>query len=822
MSYRILYITPHLSTGGCPQYLLKKIQLLNNDNEIHCVEYHDYGEWFTVQKNQVRELLKDRYYALKEDKREILDIINKIDPQVIHIEEMPEYFMGDDIADEIYKPERKYNIVETSHDSSFNPSTKRHFPDRFVFVSEYQRQNVVSLKIPSEVVEYPIPFKSRLNRSEQLAEFGLDPNLFHVVNVGLFSPRKNQSEIMEYARKMTHLPIQFHFVGNLAGNFQHYWDPLLKDVPSNCKIWGERSDVDKFFGCMDLFLFTSRGHANDKETSPIVIREAISYHIPSLIYNLPVYLGMYNKYKNVKYLTENFDKNVKLLESYIPKKHACEKPYCYVVSSYPYTDLMEKTTVNCIRSLNDSFTFLTTHYKNHEKFKDIAGEVIFDESNPIIKHTFYEWYWSKYPEFSLDLRLNCANNDNYHGLAVWTNYQNGVRRSKELGYKYSVCMNYDLVINEKDLAVIENIVSSLDSSKKKGYFMYEKAQEGDTLKTIFFVIDNDYFIEKFKHVRTEQQYSDDIKCVGSPSNGLENYVYNVLKNNLDDIVVSNENEKTLFPNSEVNLFSCVEYSSVLPVYDTNKFAIWKSNEHVVDNKHVVIDVYENGELMSKIGFLQKHKNHVNTIFDIKQGSKYDVIFQEYNVNLERVSSKTVSFKNKSDLDLHGEYRITNLSVKDDVKKTSRLNVHHFSTVEKSVDFVSSLPDVIYRQYNTLTDVDVFSLLKYSPNETHLILKTVTSNLSPEEFIKVVKDARDYMYDNNLPIYSFGTSLDGAFFGNSKHATGYKLADTDAYLINNYYLQSLSEVKISDSMSLFNNYLSKEKKGFSTSFDIITL
>jgi hypothetical protein len=822
MSYRILYITPHLSTGGCPQYLLKKIQLLNNDNEIYCVEYHDYGEWFTVQKNQVRELLKDRYYALKEDKREILNIINKIDPQVIHIEEMPEYFMGDDIADEIYKPERTYNIVETSHDSSFNPATKRHFPDRFVFVSEYQRQNVVSLKIPSEVVEYPIPFKSRLNRTEQLTEFGLDPNLFHVVNVGLFSPRKNQSEIMEYARKMTHLPIQFHFVGNLAGNFQHYWDPLLKDVPSNCKIWGERSDVDKFFGCMDLFLFTSRGHANDKETSPIVIREAISYNIPSLIYNLPVYLGMYNKYKNVKYLTENFDENVKLIESYIPKQHKCEKPYCYVVSSYPYTDLMEKTTVNCIRSLNNSHTILTTHYKDHEKFKSIAGEVIFDESNPIIKHTFYEWYWAKYHEFDLDLRLNCADNDNYHGLAVWTNYQNGIRRSKELGYKYSVCMNYDLVINEKDLAVIENIVSSLESSKKKGYFMYEKAQEGDTLKTIFCVIDNDYFIEKFKSVRTDQEYSDDLHRVDSPSNGLENYVYNVLKNNLGDIIVSNESERTLFTNSEVNLFSCVEYSSVLPVANENKFVVWKNNEHIVDNKHVVVDVYENGTLLSKIGFLQTCRTHVNTIFDIKPDSKYDVIFQEYNVNLERVSSKTVSFKNKSDLMLHGEYRVTNLSVKNDIKKTSRLNVHHFSTVEQSTDFVSSLPGVIYRQYNTLTDVDVFSLLKYSPNETHLILKNVTSNLSPEEFIKVVKDARDYMYDNNLPIYSFGTSLDGAFFGNAKHATGYKLADTDAYLINNDYLQSLSEVKISDSMSLFNNYLSKQKKGFSTSFDVITL
>jgi len=71
------------------------------------------------------------------------------------------------------------------------------------------------------------------------------------------------------------------------------------------KIWGERSDVDDFYSCMDMMLFTSRGSGNDKETSPLVIRESIGYNLPALIFNLPVYLGMYDKYSSIKYM--NFD-----------------------------------------------------------------------------------------------------------------------------------------------------------------------------------------------------------------------------------------------------------------------------------------------------------------------------------------------------------------------------------------------------------------------------------------------------------------------------------------------------------------------------------
>jgi FkbM family methyltransferase len=236
---------------------------------------------------------------------EVMDIINKINPEVVHIEEMPEYFMDGNLAVELYSKNRKYKLIETSHDSSFDPNNKTMFPDKILFVSKYQMETLKSLDVPMDVCEYPIVINPRKPREEALKVLGLDPNKKHVINVGLFTPRKNQAEIIEYAKQLRNYPIQFHFIGNQADNFKFYWEPLMKDFPLNCTWWNERKDVHNFYQAADLFLFTSRGTNNDKETSPLVIREAISYNIPSLIYNLPVYLGMYDKYENIQYL--NFD-----------------------------------------------------------------------------------------------------------------------------------------------------------------------------------------------------------------------------------------------------------------------------------------------------------------------------------------------------------------------------------------------------------------------------------------------------------------------------------------------------------------------------------
>jgi len=320
---KILYITPHLSTGGCPQFLLKKIQVLHKDHEIYCIEYADHG-CFTVQKNKIKEILSDRLISVNYDRSKIVDIIKDLDPDVVHLEEMPEYFMDHAIAHKIYIKDRRYKIIETSHDSSFDPKTKLFFPDKLIYVSKYQKENLKELDVPSEVCEYPILINPRKPREEALRVLGLDPKKKHVVHVGLFTPRKNQKEIIEYAKMLKDHPIQFHFIGNQADNFKGYWEPLMKDFPSNCKWWNERKDVDNFYQAADLFLFVSKDENGDKETSPLVIREAISYNIPTLIYNSPVYMGMYDKHDNIKYLDydsrkENLTRILKALNLYTEK-----------------------------------------------------------------------------------------------------------------------------------------------------------------------------------------------------------------------------------------------------------------------------------------------------------------------------------------------------------------------------------------------------------------------------------------------------------------------------------------------------------------------
>lgn len=310
---KLVYIAPHLSTGGMPQYLFKQIEMMQNDFEVYCIEWSDVtGGILIIQKNKIYNILNNKLITLKENKKELFNIINTLSPDIIHLQEIPELFMDHIIAEQLYSKDRKYSIIETSHDSSFNIENKIYFPDKFMMVSQYQIDSYKPLNIPCELVEYPIENKIKTKTREQALEIlGLDPKLKHIINIGLFTPRKNQAEVIEYARLLKDYPIQFHFIGNHADNFSYYWEPLMKDFPSNCKWWNERSDIDSFFEAADLFLFTSRGSNSDKETMPLVIREALGWNIPSLIYNLPVYLNYFDKYNNIKYLDfNNLDLNI--------------------------------------------------------------------------------------------------------------------------------------------------------------------------------------------------------------------------------------------------------------------------------------------------------------------------------------------------------------------------------------------------------------------------------------------------------------------------------------------------------------------------------
>jgi autotransporter strand-loop-strand O-heptosyltransferase len=278
---RILYLAPHLSTGGMPQFLLKRIEALKDytDCEIYVVEYQCYSLDFVVQRDKIKSLLLENFTTLFEDKMELFKIIEQWNPDIIHIDE-PSERLDREMVKKLYSPNRKYRIVETCHDVSFEPNNEKIFhPDSYIFCSPYHEQTFANMESKFVTIEYPIDkqdnFRMRNARS--------------VLNVGLWTPGKNQAEGIEIAKKYP--DYIFNFIGNQAGNFKEYWEPLMKDLPPNVKVWGERNDIGAWMETANIFMFNSTWECN-----PLVLREAISYGLPIIARNLPQYGDMFTKY----------------------------------------------------------------------------------------------------------------------------------------------------------------------------------------------------------------------------------------------------------------------------------------------------------------------------------------------------------------------------------------------------------------------------------------------------------------------------------------------------------------------------------------------
>ena len=278
---KILFLAPHLSTGGMPQFLLKRLESLKEytDNEYYVVEYQCHSLDFVVQRNAIKSLLTENFTTLYEDKMELFKVIEQWQPDIIHIDEPSERLDRQMIA-KLYDPNRKYRIVETCHDISFNPDDEKLFyPDLYAFCTPYHEQTFANMESKFVTIQYPID-KQEVNAVRDGK---------HVLNVGLWTRGKNQAEGLEIARRYPNMT--FHFVGNQAGNFADYWEPLMKDIPDNVKIWGERKDVDTFMEMADIFMFNSTWECN-----PLVLREAISYGLPIIARNLPQYGDMFTEY----------------------------------------------------------------------------------------------------------------------------------------------------------------------------------------------------------------------------------------------------------------------------------------------------------------------------------------------------------------------------------------------------------------------------------------------------------------------------------------------------------------------------------------------
>jgi FkbM family methyltransferase len=344
MNNHLLIIVPHLSTGGAPQFTLNKIELLKDNYNIICVEYSYISSHFVVQRNKIIDILKNNFISLGDNKKELLNIIKNFNPDTIFIEEFSESFIDLNICEEIYKKDRKYKIIESTHSSIDFSNEKKIFPDKFTFVSKYSANIYAKFGIDYEIIEYPIDKKQKNENSKEILNF---PTKYkHVLNVGLFTPGKNQGYAFEIARKLEEYDVKFHFVGNQAGNFEDYWNPLMFNIPNNCIVYGEKENVEDFLMASDLFLFTSKFELN-----PLVIKEAIMFDLPILMFNLETYLNSYDDVENINFLTGDIEKDteklIKIMDLKINDNHSNGIDYDFIeIGTSDFDTLIEESDDN--------------------------------------------------------------------------------------------------------------------------------------------------------------------------------------------------------------------------------------------------------------------------------------------------------------------------------------------------------------------------------------------------------------------------------------------------------------------------------------------
>ena len=444
---KILYLAPHLSTGGMPAFVLKTIQALGNSVEIFVVEYQCHSLDFVVQRNAIKEIVGDNFKTLYENKMELFDVISNWNPDIIHIHDCAER-LDRKLITKLYNNDRTYHIIETCHDVSFKPDVEKIVhPDYYAFCTPYHLETFAHLPSKKELIEFPIdplvPTKAEVIDTKWA--LGMHVSKYHVVNIGLWTSGKNQGEMLELAKKMP--DVEFHFVGNQAGNFKDYWEPLMGDVPKNVIIWGERDDTDVFMKAADVFMFNSTWECN-----PLVLREAISYNKKIIARNLPQYKDMFTPY------ITNLNPND--LENQL--REVLDSEDSYVISESNTTEVFKanllhlyEKTFKSDKEHNDVKDYNIIQHFVGQPFLEITGT-----SDSLFTVEFYDHEALIYRN-----KIKCNH---------W------VRVNREYFTEWKV-----LVYKDEDL--VYNTV--LDYTNKRVYISFESASLGDTIAWIPYALE---------------------------------------------------------------------------------------------------------------------------------------------------------------------------------------------------------------------------------------------------------------------------------------------------------------------------------------------
>ena len=684
---KLLFVVPHLSTGGLPQVTLNKVELLKDEFEVKLVEYAVLALVFNIQRNKIIDILdKNNFHTLHNDKHELFNIIDKFNPDVVAVEEFPEMFMDNDISDKLYKADRKYRIVETTHDSSFNPKDKRYLPDQYIFVSAYNSFKYIDSKIPFQVIEYPVNIKQR-NQHALREKIGLEHDYKHVVIVGLFTQRKNQAYAFEMAKKLTDYKIKFHFLGNQADNFKYYWEPLLTDKPENCILWGERSDVSDFVAACDVFLFPSKGDRGNKELNPIAIKEALEYpDLIKMMYNLDVYCNKYNDEPNMVYLNGDSSSDAANMISFLNFDNLSEE--AIVIGTYPNLKRRVELTKQCIESVKalGRKIILVSHYPVDQEIQKMVDYYVYDKHNPLTTHSYYTLFYNRPAEYDVDLNINGLHNGN-QSLTVLTNMFNGFKHAKEHGIKRLFYVTFDVIIDPRDLPIINESFSSI-ANGKKAYLAANPSPFNYGIQTNGMTFDVDFFLNAFDDVRDVDTYNRICREINS-QNFLEDYLVKKL-NAVDQSQIyikpltSDSGDQTFLEHSGTGVSSYSEYYSILPVTGKHNTFMFYFYTYNVDSRVVKVNI---GDALFQIDIAKTKEYKYEFAYT---GKQIDISFEFYDGdNMYKRETHTINDSTLSKYQNTGKFTHKNIKPK--------IKVVHITTKEddrtkESITSVSRVKD----------------------------------------------------------------------------------------------------------------------------------
>jgi autotransporter strand-loop-strand O-heptosyltransferase len=530
------------------------------EHEVFVIEYDYYGEWFIVHRNKIKSLLGENFYSVGKKKEDILSTIERINPDVIHLDEMPELMNNDELFDVLYNNNRPWRMIETCHNISFNPDeSKKYHPDMYMFCTPYHEQTFANMDSSHVTIEFPIE-KREKDKLKYQVQLGFDISKAHVLNVGLWTPGKNQSEGIEIARNYPDM--QFHFVGNQAGNFMDYWKPLMNNLPSNVKVWGEREDIDSFMQAADIFMFNSIWECN-----PLVLREAIGYGLPIVARNLSQYMNMFseclnpinsdlnnldtynytytndssifalkhdNGYKQVLELPVK-EQSIRIIQHFVDNPFLEIKGIknvkinkvndsASIVLAHANNNDRRNILKTCINELNSPIILSTNHSVDEETQK-LCDLVVYNKENPLLFKDEFDKFGVGYYKWSIVNGEKVHEPFEFeHGYAVYTLIKKGLEVSKAMGLNKVNVINYDYQISQK---TIDENSKLLDEYDLVVYKFDQTSYEEKSYCTAFFSARTDVALGFFNTFKSKEEYY----TTGEPFNILEIKFYNYISIN---------------------------------------------------------------------------------------------------------------------------------------------------------------------------------------------------------------------------------------------------------------------------------------------------